>query len=120
MARVISQLVVPRKNGQSDVSEQIADTGQLNLAAERLAKAKTVRVQKGDTLASLAARHGVSAANMVTWNKLKPNAHLSSGQSLAVLVPTSQSPRLSPRPAPHKRNGSATVAHHPTPKHAKR
>jgi LysM repeat protein len=77
-----------------------------------------VSARKGDTLASLAARHGVSAANMVTWNKLKPNAHLSSGQSLAVLVPTSQSPRLSAKPAPHKKAGPAP--HRTASKHAKR
>lgn len=121
MVKAGSTLLVHRK-GQldNDVTEHMADNAQLAFAPEIVLRRIMVSARKGDTLASLAARHGVSAANMVTWNKLKPNAHLSSGQSLAVLVPTSQSPRLSPRPAPHKRNGSATVAHHPTPKHAKR
>ena len=122
MVKVGSTLLVHRKGPlDNDVTEEIADNAQLAFAPEIVLRRVMVSARKGDTLASLAARHGVSAANMVTWNRLKPNAHLSSGQSLAVLVPTSQSPRLSPRPAPHKRNGSTTVAaHHPASKHAKR
>ncbi|NBO14728.1 MAG: LysM peptidoglycan-binding domain-containing protein [Betaproteobacteria bacterium] len=79
-----SALVVPRKNGQSDVSEQIADTGQLNLAAERLAKAKTVRVQKGDTLASLARKHQVTPHQLAEWNRMKEGQALRVGQTLVV------------------------------------
>ena len=79
-----SALVVPRKSGQADVSEQIADSGQLNLAAERLAKAKTVRVQKGDTLASLARKHQVTPAQLAEWNRLKEGQALRAGQTLVV------------------------------------
>jgi membrane-bound lytic murein transglycosylase D len=71
----------------NDVTEFIADNAQLALAPEITLKRIMVTARKGDTLASLAARHGVSAANLVTWNKLKPQANLSAGQSLAVLVP---------------------------------
>ncbi|MGV0983859.1 MAG: transglycosylase SLT domain-containing protein [Limnohabitans sp.] len=119
MVKAGSTLLVHRK-GQldNDVTEQMADNAQLAFAPEIVLRRIMVSARKGDTLASLAARHGVSAANMVTWNKLKPNAHLSSGQSLAVLVPTSQSPRLSAKPAPHKKAGPAP--HRTASKHAKR
>lgn len=88
MVKVGSTLLVHRK-GQldNDVTEFIADNAQLALAPEIVLKRIMVMARKGDTLASLAARHGVSAANMVTWNKLRPNASLSAGQSLAVMVP---------------------------------
>jgi membrane-bound lytic murein transglycosylase D len=121
MVKAGSTLLVHRK-GQldNDVTEQMADNAQLAFAPEIVLRRIMVSARKGDTLASLAARHGVSAANMATWNKLKPNANLSSGQSLAVLVPTSQSPRLSARAAPHKRAGSASFAVRPAAKHAKR
>jgi len=106
MVKAGSTLLVHRK-GQldNDVTEQIADNAQLALAPEIVLRRIMVSARKGDTLASLAARHGVSAANMATWNKLKPNAQLRSGQSLALLVPTSQSPRLIAKATPHKKNG---------------
>jgi membrane-bound lytic murein transglycosylase D len=55
-----------------------------------------VTARKGDTLASLAARHGVTAANMASWNKLHIVASLKAGQSLAVYVP-SQAARPLPK-----------------------
>jgi membrane-bound lytic murein transglycosylase D len=60
-----------------------------------------VKARKGDSLASLAARHGVSEANMATWNKLKVNTHLASGQTLILLVP-SQGARRVTRSSPAK------------------
>ncbi len=121
MVKAGSTLLVHRK-GQldNDVSEHMADNAQLAFAPEIVLRRIMVSARKGDTLASLAARHGVSAANMATWNKLKPNVNLSAGQSLAVLVPTSQSPRLSAKPAPHKRAKSAPIAHRPATKPVKR
>ena len=88
MVKAGSTLLVHRK-GQldNDVTESIADNAQLALAPDIVLKRIMVKARKGDTLASLAARHGVSAANMMTWNKLKPHAAVSTGQSLAVLVP---------------------------------
>ncbi len=121
MVKAGSTLLVHRK-GQldNDVTEQIADNAQLAFAPEIVLRRIMVSARKGDTLASLAARHGVSAANMATWNKLKPHVHLSSGQSLAVLVPTSQSPRLSAKPAPHKKAGSTPSPHRQASKLVKR
>lgn len=88
MVKAGSTLLVHRKGPlDNDVTEFIADNAQLALAPEITLKRIMVTARKGDTLASLAARHGVSAANLVTWNKLKPQANLSAGQSLAVLVP---------------------------------
>ncbi|OYU30477.1 MAG: lytic transglycosylase [Comamonadaceae bacterium PBBC2] len=115
-----STLLVHRK-GQldNDVTERVADNAQLAFAPEIVLRRILVTARKGDTLASLAARHGVSAANMATWNKLGPQINLKPGQSLAVLVPTSQSPRLSPKPVPHKKTAPA-VAQRPAPKAVKR
>jgi lipoprotein NlpD len=50
-----------------------------------------VKVLKGDTLATLAARHDVSPNNIAAWNKLKMPMALKPGQSLAILVPTTAS-----------------------------
>jgi membrane-bound lytic murein transglycosylase D len=94
-----STLLVHRK-GQldNDVTEHLADNGQLGLAPEMVLKRIAVKARKGDSLASLAARHGVSEANMASWNKLKANAHLAAGQTLTILVP-SQAARRVARPS---------------------
>jgi membrane-bound lytic murein transglycosylase D len=49
----------------------------------------------------LAARHGVSEANMASWNKLKVNARLATGKTLIILVP-SQGARRVTRPSANK------------------
>ena len=117
-----STLLVHRK-GQldSDVTERVAENAQLAFAPEIVLRRILVTARKGDTLASLAARHGVSAANMATWNKLGPQINLKPGQSLAVLVPTSQAPRLSPKHVPQKKPGATPpAAQRPAPKPVKR
>ena len=90
-----STLLVPRK-GQldNDVTEQVADNAQLGLAPDVVLKRISVKARKGDSLASLAARHGVSQANMASWNQLKMNANLTAGQSLTLLVPSQGSRRV--------------------------
>jgi membrane-bound lytic murein transglycosylase D len=90
-----STLLVHRK-GQldNDVSEHLADNGQLGLAPEVVLRRILVKARKGDTLASLASRHGVSAANMADWNQLKANARVVAGQSLTILVPSQGSRRV--------------------------
>ena len=55
----------------------------------------------GVTLASLAARYGVSEANMLAWNSLKANARVATGQNLTILVPSQGSRRVS-RSTPNK------------------
>jgi membrane-bound lytic murein transglycosylase D len=98
-----STLLVHRK-GQldNDVTEHLADNGQLGLAPEVVLKRIAVRARKGDSLASLAARHGVSEANMAAWNKLKVNARVASGQSLTILVPSQGARRVARATPPSK------------------
>ena len=97
MVKAGSTLLVHRKGAlDNDVTEHMADTAQLALAPEIVLKRIMVTARKGDTLASLAARHGVTAANMASWNKLHIVASLKAGQSLAVYVP-SQAARPLPK-----------------------
>ncbi|CAL1239657.1 transglycosylase SLT domain-containing protein [Candidatus Methylocalor cossyra] len=55
-----------------------------NLAGAKVYLARKVVVRKGDTLATLAKRHGVSAVKLAEWNGLKPKAPLKAGQELLV------------------------------------
>ena len=88
-----STLLVHRQ-GQldNDVTGHLAENGHLALAPEVVLKKIQVKARKGDSLASLAARHGVTAANMADWNRLKITANLTNGQTLTLFVP-SQAPR---------------------------
>jgi len=82
-----STLLVPRGNSsQQDVTESIADRGQVSLAPEMVTVRKTVRAGKADTVATLAKRFNVSAANVAQWNKLAPNAKLKPGQTVALFI----------------------------------
>ena len=84
-----STLLVHRKGAlDNDVTEHTADNAQLSLAPEIVLRRVAISARKGDTLASLGARHGVTAANLASWNKLPANVHLKPGQALAIYVPS--------------------------------
>ncbi len=84
-----STLLVHRKGAlDNDVTENTAENAQLSLAPEVVLRRVHVSARKGDTLASLAARHGVTATSLAGWNKLPTVAALKPGQNLVVLVPS--------------------------------
>ena len=94
-----STLLVPRQGKlDNDVNEHLADNGHLLLAPEVVLRKIRVKARAGDTLARLASRHGVSAANVADWNRLQPNAKLSKGQSLSIYVPAKASRRAAKSP----------------------
>ena len=112
-----STLLVHRKGHlDNDVTEHLADNGQLGLLPEVVLRRISVKARKGDSLASLAARYGVSSSNMAEWNQLKSNARVVAGQSLTILVPSQASRRVtrsvpsrsaSPKaPAPQRKKAS--------------
>jgi membrane-bound lytic murein transglycosylase D len=114
-----STLLVHRKGPlDNDVTEHLADNGHLGLAPEMVLKRIVVKARKGDSLASLAARHGVSEANMASWNKLKVNARLTTGQTLTILVP-SQGARRVTRPNANKTDRPKASKPQPKPSQQK-
>ncbi len=84
-----STLLVPRaQHLLKDVSLHVADNATISLAPETVPPRRvTHRVAKGDTLASIARRYGVTASQVGSWNKLASSAGLKAGQSLTVYVP---------------------------------
>jgi membrane-bound lytic murein transglycosylase D len=88
----------------------LADNGKLGLAPEVVLKRIVVKARQGDTLASLAARHGVTEANMVTWNKLKANSRLVTGQTLTLLVPSQGSRKVTQSSSKNASQKSKTQA----------
>ena len=115
-----STLLVPRQGKMdNDVTEHLADNGHLLLAPEVVLRKIMVKAHSGDTLARLASRHGVSAANVADWNRLRPNAALSNGQTLAIYVPAKASrkaSKASPRRSEPQRNKASTRGSKATPK----
>jgi membrane-bound lytic murein transglycosylase D len=83
-----STLLVPRTAKRDhDVSEHLADTAALALVADRPAlRKRTVTARKGDTMASLARRHGVTAARLAEWNDTKPGAKVAAGAKFTLYV----------------------------------
>ncbi len=82
-----SALIVPRATtARADVSEQVADNGKVALTPEIVTRRTTVRARKGDTVASMAKRHHVNAAQVAQWNGAKANAAFKAGQEVVLYV----------------------------------
>ena len=102
-----SALLVPRSpQTEKDVALQIADHGQLSLAPEIVLRRTTVKARKGESVASIASRHGVSADNVALWNKVKPSAVFKAGQSVAVFLPPQSRATSMPLARTAKKTGS--------------
>ena len=84
-----STLLVPRSAQRvTDVSEQIADNATMSLAPDAPPlKRVALRAGKRDTVASVAKRYKVSAAQVAGWNKVAANAQFKPGSTVLVFVP---------------------------------
>jgi membrane-bound lytic murein transglycosylase D len=72
-----SVLIVPRKSTtQSDVGSHVADHGQLSLAPEIVTRRTVVRAGKRDSVATIARRYKLSAAQVADWNDVGASAGL--------------------------------------------
>ncbi len=99
-----SALLVPRTAAaQPDVTETVADLGQVSFAPEIVQVRKTLRARKGDSVTSIARRYTTSAANVAQWNKVAANATFKAGQTVVVYVSVNASnakPDVAPQAAP--------------------
>ncbi|MGY0194816.1 transglycosylase SLT domain-containing protein [Leptothrix sp. BB-4] len=107
-----STLLVPRlAQRTTDVPEHVADNAHMALAPDRPPLRKVeVQARKGDTIATLAQRYRVSAAQLAQWNKLSVQTRLSAGQQLVIWqADTSARPnRNKAAPAPVRKKAAAT------------
>ncbi|KZT17111.1 lytic transglycosylase [Acidovorax sp. GW101-3H11] len=86
-----SALMVPRANTtRQDVSSHLADNGQVALTPEIVTRRTTVRAGKGETVASIARRYKLTAANVADWNDVRANAAFKVGQQVVVYLPVRQ------------------------------
>ncbi|HEX2544312.1 MAG TPA: transglycosylase SLT domain-containing protein [Ramlibacter sp.] len=83
-----SVLIVPRSGTtQSDVASHVADHGQLSLAPEIVLRRTLVRAGKRDSVATIAQRYKLSAAQVAEWNELGPQASFKPGQQVVLHLP---------------------------------
>ena len=83
-----SSLLVHRNDQRDrDVPEHVADNATLSFQPEVILRRTVVKARKGETVARLANRYGVSAASVAEWNKLAANAALKPGQKVALMLP---------------------------------
>ena len=90
MIRPGSALLVPRGNhSEQDVTSHVADTGQVSLSPEIVLKKTLVRAGKGATVANMALKYKVSAANLAQWNNVGVSASFKNKQSVILFLPVS-------------------------------
>ncbi|HEY1103942.1 MAG TPA: transglycosylase SLT domain-containing protein [Burkholderiaceae bacterium] len=83
-----STLLVTRSvHGAHDVSETVADNGQLSLAPEVVLRRVVTKAGSKDSMASVARRYKVSVSSLAEWNKLATGAKLKAGQQLVLFLP---------------------------------
>ena len=88
LIKVGSTLLVPRGAAQQkDVSEQVADNGQISLAPEIVLVKQSVKLRKAESVATLAKRYKVSAAALADWNKVSPGASFKAKQTVVLYLP---------------------------------
>jgi membrane-bound lytic murein transglycosylase D len=72
----------------NDISQAVAENARVDLAPEITMQKTYIRAGRGETVAHLANRYGVSAASLAHWNGLSGGKRLKKGQSLLVMVAT--------------------------------
>ena len=83
-----STLLVPRTaQMDNDVSSHVADNAQVSLAPEITTRRTTVRARKGESVASVASRYGVAAANVANWNNVSAQAAFKLGHQVVLYLP---------------------------------
>ncbi|CAN5853000.1 transglycosylase SLT domain-containing protein [soil metagenome] len=83
-----STLIVPRSaKVLEDVAAVVADTGQLSFQPEIVTRKTMVKAGRNDSVASIARRYRLSAANVADWNDVKPNHAFPRGYQVVVYLP---------------------------------
>jgi membrane-bound lytic murein transglycosylase D len=82
-----STLLVPRSAKQvKDVSEHVADNGQVSFSPEIVLKKMLVKLRRSETVASIAKRYKVTAASVAGWNKVSATGTFKAKQSVVLFV----------------------------------
>ena len=86
LIRAGSTLLVPRGSSMMDVTEKVADNGQISLSPEIVLHRVSVRAAKGETVASMARKYRVPPASVAEWNKVSASARFKPGQQVVLML----------------------------------
>ncbi len=113
-----STLLVPRAAHAADVAEHIADHGTLALAPD-LPPLRRVQFQagrQGDSVAAVAKRYRVNAAQLAQWNGVANGARFKAGHNIVVMLPAARvavagkaAPKTNAAPAERVANKAAPL-----------
>ena len=93
-----STLLVPRSaKMDNDVTSHVADNAQMTLAPEIVTRRSTVKARKGETVASIARRYGLSADAVAEWNKVGTSAAFKLGHQVVLFLPVKAARAARPR-----------------------
>lgn len=67
--------------------DHLSTAGESKQPVPAVAQTTSYKVRKGDTLGAIAAKHGVTAAQLMKWNGLKSANRLQIGQTLKITRP---------------------------------
>jgi membrane-bound lytic murein transglycosylase D len=110
-----SVLIVPRSaKMMDDVTNHVADNGQLNLAPEMVTRRTTIKAGKRDTVASIARRYRLSAAQVADWNDVGASAVFKAGQQVVVYLPVRARAKAAGSRAGHRKAASHSPARRAT------
>jgi membrane-bound lytic murein transglycosylase D len=116
-----SALIVPRSTtSRADVAESVADNGQISLTPEQVTRRTTVRARKNESVASIARRYRVSAANVADWNDVKASAAFKVGEQVVLFVPVRAASPAQARSGKRTASKSAPVRRGGKPSKVKR
>ncbi len=88
LIRAGSTVLAPRGAGVlEDVAGHVADHAQLSLAPEIITRRVSVKAGKKDSVASIAARYKVRAADVAHWNDVRLDARFKPGEAVALELP---------------------------------
>ncbi len=91
--RAGSTLLVPRAaHIQNDVTEKVADNGQLSLSPEVVLRRTALKAGKGETVTTIARKYRVAPAQVALWNKVSSSASFKPGQQVIVYLAFSAKP----------------------------
>ncbi len=88
MIKAGSTLVVPRSSQvEADVTSLVADTAQVSLEPEIVTRRTTIKARKGESVASIARRYGLTAASVAGWNHVSASAGFKKGHAVVLFLP---------------------------------
>jgi membrane-bound lytic murein transglycosylase D len=83
-----STLLVARSaKMDTDIAINVADNAQMSLAPEIVTRRTTVKARKGETVASIAKRYGLTSVSVAEWNRTSIASAFKMGQQVIVYLP---------------------------------